>query len=183
MSRQRIAYRYAKALAELAEGQNSLLDIQKELHQISQWLKEQSDLNRFVFAPLIAPSRKAAAFDAILGQAGASTLLRSFFKVVAQAARLNLLPEIAESYDEVMDERKGVVKAHVESAHEMSPEQLSALEKTLGQKIGKGIRLRWTRRNELLGGLRVQVGSTVYDASIQGQLNQIRAKLLATSHS
>lgn len=179
MSRQRIAYRYAKALVEMAEDQSNLSEVQKELHQIAQWVKDQPDLNRLVFAPLIAPSRKMAAFDAILLQAGASKLLRSFFSVVAQAARLNLLPEIVASYDEVMDERKGLVKAHVESAHELTPEQLQALEQTLSQKSGHGIRLRWTRRSELLGGLRVQIGSMVYDASLLGQLKQIRTRLLA----
>jgi F-type H+-transporting ATPase subunit delta len=131
------------------------------------------------FYPLLAPARKAAAFDAILAEGKISPRVRKFFTVVAKAARLNLVHEIAECYSELVDEHTGVVEARVHSAQSLTGAQTTALTTSLTQRTGKTIRLRWQPDPAILGGVKVQVGSTVYDASLQGQLRLLKAKLLS----
>jgi len=78
-----------------------------------------------------------------------------------------------------VDERAGIVEAKVASAQPLSEVQSKALVASLGARTGKTIRLTWSQDPALLGGLRVQVGSTVLDASLQGQLRQLKAQLLS----
>ena len=137
------------------------------------------DLTRLVQNPLVPPAKKSQVFDAVLGQAGASNTLRNFFKVVAQAGRLNLLSDMDAAFHELVDLRAGIVEAKVSSTQPLTDLQTAALSASLAQRTGKTVRLRWTQDSALLGGLRVQVGSTVYDASMQGQLKQLKAQLLS----
>ena len=179
MSNRLVARRYAKALVEIGQKQGTLQSIQKELAAIDALIRGNADLERLVAAPLVGPTKKAATFDEILSKAGVTGGVRRFFQVVAQAARLALIHEIIAAFDELVDERMGVVNAAVASAQPLSPTQSKALESSLSARTGKTIRLRWSQDAALLGGLKVQVGSTVYDASLLGQLRQLKTRLLS----
>ena len=78
-----------------------------------------------------------------------------------------------------MDERAGIVEAKVASAQPLTDAQAKALIASLGSRTGKTIRLSWHQDATLLGGVKVQVGSTVLDASLQGQLHQLKTQLLS----
>ena len=179
MSKRLIARRYAKALAGIAEDSGSLLDVQRELAAVAALVRGNPDLERLAFNPLLAPSQKARALDAILAAAGTSATVRSFFGVVAGAARLNLVYELAAAFDELVDLRMGIVEASVQTAQPLSAIQSAALQEALARRTGKTIKLNWRLEPSILGGVKAQVGSTVYDASIQGQLRLIKARLLS----
>jgi F-type H+-transporting ATPase subunit delta len=171
--------RYAKALMQIGEAGGNQAALQQELSRISTLVKGNADLTRLVQNPLVPPAKKSQVFDAVLSQAGASNTLRNFFKVVAQAGRLNLLADMDAAFHELVDLRAGIVEAKVSSTQPLTEGQTAALSASLAQRTGKTVRLRWTEDQSLLGGLRVQVGSTVYDASLQGQLKQLKAQLLS----
>ena len=116
---------------------------------------------------------------AILASAKVSVTLRHFFKVVAEAGRLNLLPELRRTFADLVDERDGIVEAKVASAQPLTEDQSKALVVSLAARTGKTIRLTWSQDTALLGGIKVQVGSTVLDASLQGQLRQLKTQLLS----
>jgi F-type H+-transporting ATPase subunit delta len=179
MSRRLIARRYALALAAIAEARDCLLPVQQELAGIAALVRGNPDLERLAFNPLLAPSQKAKALDAILVATGASATVRSFFGVVAGAARLDLVYELSSALDELVDERMGVVEARVQTAQPLSPAQTTALQAALARRTGKTVKLTWRQDPALLGGLKAQIGSTVYDASIQGQLRLLKARLLS----
>ncbi len=179
MSARSIARRYAKALADIGESRGTLQELLKELDTIDTLVDSNEDLQRLVSFPLIAPSKRAEAFDAILEQAGASEMLRRFFQVVAQAARLSVLHDIVAAFRELVDERMGVVEASVTSAQALTEAQSRHLSASLASRTGKTIRIKWRQDPALLGGLKVQMGSTVYDASLQGRLRLLKAQLLS----
>jgi F-type H+-transporting ATPase subunit delta len=179
VSSRAVARRYAKALAQIGTAQSKLPEFQKELAAIDALVRGNADLQRLVAFPLIAPSKRAEAFDTILQKAGTSDMLRKFFEVVSRAARLSLLHDIVSTFNELVDEATGVVEAQVSTAQPLSGAQSQRLATSLGTRTGKTIRVQWRQDPALLGGLRVQVGSTVYDASIQGQLRLLKAQLLS----
>lgn len=179
MSNRLVARRYAKALSEIAEQEGTLVKVQEELAAVAALVRTNPDMERLAFYPLLAPAQKAKAFEAVLSTMGISETVRRFFRVVAQAARLNLVLELATAFDELVDERTGVVEAKVQSAQAMTAPQTKALLDGLARRTGKTIRLQWRQDPSILGGVKVQIGSTVYDASIQGQLRLLKAKLLS----
>ena len=179
MSHRLVARRYAKALAGIAVEQGSLVEIQKELASVAALVRANPDLERLAFYPLLAPSQKAKAMDSVLEAGGYSATLRRFFAVVAGAARLDLVYELAAAFDELVDEQLGVVEASVETAQPLSKEQGDSLAAALSRRTGKTVKLKWRQDPSVLGGVVAQVGSTVYDASLKGQLRLLQARLLS----
>ena len=131
MSKRLVALRYAKALAAIADDANRLVEIQKELAGISALVRGNPDLERLAFNPLLAPSQKAQALDAILEAAGTTPTVRSFYGVVASAARLDLVYDLSSAFDELVDERMGIVEASVQTAQPLSAPQTAALQQAL----------------------------------------------------
>ncbi|WP_005038022.1 ATP synthase F1 subunit delta [Holophaga foetida] len=179
MSGRLVAQRYAKALVEIGVKEGSLESLQGELTAVDALVRSNADLQRLTTYPLLAPSLRAEALDAVLAQAGASSTLRKFFKVVTLSARLSLVHLIIEAFNGLVDKQMGIVEAKVSFAQALSEAQASALSATLGRRTGKTVRMRWSQDPALLGGLKVQLGSTIYDASLQGQLRLLKAQLLS----
>lgn len=178
MSSRLTARRYAKALLQIGEKQGQVQQLQQELDAVAAIVAGHADLTHLVASPLVLPRKKAEAFEAVLAAAGVSATLRSFFRVVAEAGRLNLLPDLRRTFADLVDERAGIVEAKVTSAQPLSEAQSRALVASLSARTGKTIRLSWSQDPGLLGGLKVQVGSTVLDASLRGQLRQLKTQLL-----
>lgn len=179
MSGRLVAQRYAKALVGIGIKEGSSESLQRELGAVDTLVRSNADLQRLTSYPLLAPSKRAEAFDAVLAQAGASSTLRKFFKVVTLSARLNLIHLIIDEFNGLMDKHMGVVEAQITSAQSLSDAQTAALSASLGRRTGRTVRMRWHQDPALLGGLKVQLASTVYDASLQGQLRQLKAQLLS----
>jgi F-type H+-transporting ATPase subunit delta len=179
MSSRLTARRYAKALLQIGDQQGNVPQLQQELDTVAAAVTANADLARLVASPLVLPRKKAEVFEAILASAKLSETLRHFFHVVAEAGRLNLLPDLQRTFADLVDERAGIVEARVVSAQPLSEAQSQALVASLGRRTGKTIRLSWSQDPTLLGGLKVQVGSTVLDASLQGQLRQLKTQLLS----
>jgi F-type H+-transporting ATPase subunit delta len=173
------ARRYAKALLQIGDKQENVSVLQRELDTVAEAVAANPDLSRLVASPLVLPAKKAEIFEAILAAAKVSEPLRHFFRVVAGAGRLNLLPDLRRTFNELVDERAGIVEAKVASAQPLSEAQAEALRVSLAGRTGKTIRLSWHQDATLLGGVKVQVGSTVLDASLQGQLRQLKTQLLS----
>lgn len=174
-----VAQRYAKALVEIGVKAGTLESLQTELRSLDALVRANPDLHRLTAYPLLAPAKRAEAFDQVLATAGASDLLRKFFKVVTMAARLSLIHQIVEAFDTLVDRHNGVVLAKVTTAAPLNTAQTAALTETLSRRTGKTIRMRCQQDPALLGGLKVQLGSTIYDASLQGRLRLLKAQLLS----
>ena len=179
MSNRLTARRYAKALLQIGDRQGNVPQLHKELDTVAEAVAANTDLSRLVASPLVLPVKKAEVFEAILATAKVSQTLRHFFRVVAEAGRLNLLPELQRTFADLVDERAGILEAQVSSAQPMTEAQSQALMASLGRRTGKAIRLTWSQDPSLLGGLKVKIGSTVLDASIRGQLRQLKTQLLS----
>ena len=179
MSSRLTARRYAKALLQIGDKQGNVPQLQQELESVAAAVAANTDLMRLVASPLVLPRKKAEVFETILAAAKVSETLRHFFRVVAEAGRLNLLPDLRRTFADLVDERAGIVEAKVASAQPLTEAQSTALVVSLAARTGKTIRLSWSQDATLLGGLKVQVGSTVLDASLQGQLRQLKTQLLS----
>ena len=82
-----------------------------------------------------------------------------------------------KAYRALRDEQLGVVEAFVKTAAPLGAMEMRRLEVTLGKKTGKQVRIRQSVVPELIGGLVVRLGDTVYDGSVRHQLEQMRERL------
>jgi F-type H+-transporting ATPase subunit delta len=98
--------------------------------------------------------------------------------VVIDHRRIGMMPEFCEAFELLVDERLGFVRAEVRSASALDEQRSANLEAELSRLTGKRMRLRFAVDADLLGGVAARIGSTVYDGSIRGQLQQLRRQLI-----
>jgi F-type H+-transporting ATPase subunit delta len=105
--------------------------------------------------------------------------VRNLLDVLVRRGRITVLPEIAETFEDLVDERLKRASARVRTATELSSEQQERLSKALSAFTNYDIRLKAKVDPRLLGGVVVRIGSTVLDGSVRTRLNRLRETLLA----
>ena len=172
---------YARAFADVVMTKSNNLDparMLQELHGIEDLLKESDPLRRVLENPSIAGDRKRAVLDAIAQRMGTTRQVRNFVAVLIDHRRLSLFSEILKQLEQELDERQGFAEAQVSSARQLSVPEKQMLESEIATMTGKKVRAKYEQDPSLLGGAVVQVGSTIYDGSVNGQLERIREQLV-----
>ena len=106
-----------------------------------------------------------------------SSTTANFLRVILQRNRIRYFEEIFDYYLKSVNIRKGIISAEVASAQPLSEKELSALRGSLSGATGRTVILNVRSDPKLLGGLIVQIGSTVYDGSIRRQLAEMQQQL------
>ena len=149
----------------------------QELHGIEALLKESDQLRRVLENPSIAGDGNASArchhHPARHDQAG-----EEFHSRGNRSRRLPLFSEILKQLEQELNDRQGFAEAQVSSARQLSDPEKQMLEAEITKMTGKKIRARYQQDATLLGGAVVQVGSTIYDGSVKGQLERIQEQLV-----
>jgi F-type H+-transporting ATPase subunit delta len=177
---------YARAfadvtLADVVKTGGSHLDpgrALQELHGIEALLKESDQLRRVLENPSIPGDRKRAVLDAITARLGTTRQVRNFVAVITDHRRLPLFSEILKQLEQELDDRQGFAEAQISSARQLSDPEKQMLEAEITKMTGKKVRARYEQDASLLGGAVVQVGSTIYNGSVKGQLDRIREQLV-----
>jgi len=93
--------------------------------------------------------------------------------------RVHEIPSSVEAFEVLLDEHLGFVRADVASANALNEQQKAALEVQLSRIAGKKAKLNFKTDPALVAGVVARVGSKVYDGSVRGQLERLRATLLS----
>ena len=178
-------------MAELATVARPYAEAAFELARDEQALPAWSEMLRLA-ATIVADARIAAALDNPRLDTGAKESLllsiggdrfngeaRNFIRVLVEAERVMLLPQIAAMFETLKNEAEATAKATIESAFELSPSQVTELQQALEKRFGKKIETTVTVNPDLIGGARVTVGDAVLDGSVQAKLAAMRAQLRA----
>jgi len=180
MTASTIAQRYASALVDVvmsASQSTSPDDSLKALQAFRDLVVSSPDLRNALESPAVPLTRKRALIDRLVAKLETPRTVRNFLLVLSDKRRLSLLQEVTEQFDILLDERRGFLRAQVESAAELNPTEQGAISTQLANLTHKQVRTRFTINPDLIGGVLARVGSTVYDGSVRGQLAQMRQKL------
>jgi F-type H+-transporting ATPase subunit delta len=175
-----LANRYARALVDIVMQPGSPLkpeDAVAQLQAAAKMVADSAELRNALLTPAISHSRKRAAMGKLLEELGASTIIRNFVFVVIDHRRIGMLDDMREAFEIALEERMGFARAEVVSATALDAERSAQLESELSRLTGKRMRLRFAVDPELLGGATARIGSTLYDGSLRGQLQQMRREL------
>jgi F-type H+-transporting ATPase subunit delta len=172
---------YARAFADVVMTAKNQIDPARalqELHSIEALFKESDPLRRVMENPSIPGDRKRAVLDALTTRLGTTRQVRNFVAVLTDHQRLPLFSDILKQVERELDERQGLAEAQVSSARQLSDAEKKMLEAEITRMTGKKVRAKYEQDASLLGGAVVQVGSTIYDGSVKGQLEKIREQLV-----
>lgn len=174
-----VSSRYARAFADVVvERKLDAAQARRELRLLAETVAGSLELRRVWEAPALAAAQKRAVLDALCRREGISAVVRNFLAVLIDHERIALLDQIVRQSEAELDRRLGLAEAEITSARDLSPEEKRLLEAEVARVTGKKVRASYHRDASLLGGAVVKVGSTVYDGSVLGQLNKIRAHLV-----
>jgi len=170
------ARRYAKALLDVLYPAKAELGLD-QLQAFSTVLSQQNDARLVFENPTVSTERRRDLLNKIGGALQLDTPILNFLGILIDRNRLDLLNEIISTYSTALDDKLGVVKAHVTTANELSAGQQNDVAMKLQAVTGKKVRMQVSVDPSLIGGLVAQVGSTIYDGSIRRQLQTFRNSL------
>src|ERR1700686_4692051 len=174
---------YARAFADVVMKPKNQLDPDRalrELYGMLALLRESTQLRRVLENPSIPGDRKRAVLDAITAKLGTTRQVRNFVAVVTDHRRLPLFSEILKQLQQELNDRQGFAEAQVSTARPLGDPEKQMLEAETTKLTGKKVRARYEQDTSLLGGAVVQVGSTIYEGSVKGQLEKIQEQLVET---
>ena len=172
----RIAKPYARALYEAAVEQNALSSIIADIEKMQALIEQSEELKQFINSPLLSPQIKSDTFQQLFSD-GMHPLTINFFKLLAQKQRERYLVAIMDVFSEIVDEAAGRIVAKVTTAVAITQDQEQRLVQQLSAYSGKQVRLETETDEQIQGGFIVQLGDTVFDASVATQLQRLKKQL------
>ncbi|MEW9899855.1 F0F1 ATP synthase subunit delta [Chitinivorax sp. PXF-14] len=170
-----VARPYAEGLFRLAKDSNAFAKWSEALGLLAA-VVENDDVKEVVTNPKFSSEQVKSLLSAVLG-AKADAEVLNLISALQENGRLVLLPEIALQYEQLKDAQNGTVEARVVSAFPLDDAQLSALVAKLESRFKQKVDAKVSVDPELLGGIRVEVGDEVIDASVRGKLQAMAYRL------
>lgn len=170
------ANRYARAAFELANEEGAVEAWSRQLATIREVL-ENPAARAVLDNPSSAPDVKLRAVGELdLPGIGPGAL--NLMRMLVVNRRTSLIGEIASSFEALADTAAGRVRATVTTAVELAAKDLDSLRAGLSRSLGMDVRLESRVDPNILGGLVLQVGDRLTDASVAGRLQQLKARVL-----
>ena len=173
-----VASTYARAFADVVLGAH--LDANRalaELRAIASLLNESSELRRVWENPAIPADQKRRVLDAIVARDGISKQVRNLVAVLIDHRRVHFLAPVIRQLEKELDARLGFAEADITSARELGDAEKREFETQVQKLTGMKVRAQYMQDASLLGGAVLRVGSTIYDGSVKGQLERMKAAI------
>lgn len=177
MNTQIVAKRYAGALFSYIKESGESPKIWEELDNLAELAVKSLEFANIIKNPVITNEEKLAVFSALKSSGKLTGTLFNFLSLLIDKKRLFLLTEIdAEIKKQILSER-GEIKADATFASEADESVKKELEKKLSGLTGKKVLLNSIIDPAVIGGVKIRLGSILYDATIKGQLDKLKASL------
>lgn len=169
MSTKTQARPYAQAIFEHSSGWRD------DLQQVVAAIREPS-VTKLIDSPKLAYKEKAEIFIGLFeGEIEKRT--SNFLKILGEAKRLSLLPDILSEYKKLEADKNNQKEVQINSAFELNKDQLEEIEGLLKKRYGENLTSNINIDKNLIGGLTVKCGDEVLDLSIKGKLLKLKKQI------
>ncbi|HEX8317833.1 ATP synthase F1 subunit delta [Longimicrobium sp.] len=176
-----IARNYAETLLDLADrngGPAAMDQFAAALDEVAGLVQSDPRVRQFLETPRVPAAEKKRALRAALAGRAPELFLR-FVSVLVDKRRQTLLPEIAEAFRGLVDERMGRVRVQVAISHFPDEALQAEIGNALALRLGRTVIPTFTVDPELLGGMVVQVGDEILDGSVRSSAARLRRAMMA----
>lgn len=178
MRRTTLARRYAKALLDIAVEENAVEKYGSELRDLLAVSKGNPEFVRVLQNPMFGVPERKGLIGAVLDKLGASETVKKFGAVLIDNSKADLIDDICTSYFVLEDELTGRLRVTVTSAKDADETFLTNIKEKLAAETGKIIILTHATDEALIGGFVLNLGNTIFDGSVKGQLELIKEKMV-----
>ena len=171
-----IANRYANALAAVLLKPDSHGAAQAALGELRGFVetyRDSGELRNVLSAPSVPAPQKRALISSLGERLGLSKSVRNLLFVLSDNHRLGIVGELVDAFEARLDEARGVARIEVVSAAPLDDAGREAIIRKFSGITGKPVEAVFSTESELLGGVVVRVGGTVYDGSLRSQLSTL----------
>ena len=171
------ANRYSLALYELATESDSLPKIEENSNALLKLISSSEDFNNLIKDPTVNRDILNQAIKKIYDNFSLEVLLKNFLSFLITKRRFFYVQQILKNINEICSEKRGELKAELKSAKNLTQDEISKITQELSNNFKSEIKLNYTHDQSLIGGLVVQIGSTMIDTSIKKKLQQLETRM------
>ena len=170
--------RYSRALFEVANEANELSKIETDIKSFQILFDSSSEIKNFIQNPTLSINAQNSFVNLLAEKLSFSKNLKNFFLLLIEKRRIFFVKKIAESFLKLCSKKRGEVKASLISSKELSITELEEISKDLSKSMGSTIKFDYKVDKELIGGLKLQLGSFMIDTSIKNKLKKYEQVML-----
>ena len=178
-----LAGRYASALFGLARDERQIESVAGSLDALNQALADSREFSQLVASPLVDRDDAAKAFAAVGETLGVDAITANFLQVLARNGRKGQLQPVIRAFRRLAAEHRGETTAEVVTAHPLKDDQVARLKAQLKGRAGRDVAIETRVDPEILGGIKIKLGSQMIDASIRTKLNRLAQAMKGESPS
>ena len=167
-----IAQVYARALFEVAQEHDKLDLVREQLGQFADAVNESADLRVFFFSPYFSTEEKKDGLHRALVDADPAIV--NFLETLLERHRMPVIFRIRDAYGRLWDSENKLLPVEVTSAVDLDEATVKSIGERIGEQTGQRVELTSRVDPEILGGIVLQVGNKVLDASIRSRLEKLR---------
>ena len=172
------ANRYSLALYELSSEGNLISQVEENSLSFLNLISKNKDFNNLIKDPTIGSDTLTGIIKRISESSKLEILFENFLNFLIVKRRFFYLEQILKNFNKICSQKRGELKADVKSSKQLSQEEINKITDELSKTFKSKIRLNYSLDQSLIGGLVVQVGSTMIDTSIKNKLQQIENKMI-----
>ena len=168
---------YSKALFNAAKSKDVLQTVVGDIKSLESLFAVSPDILQVFQNKSIEKKELSDAVDAIIKQKSINIVTGNFLKTLINARKFSFIIDIFHHFHQLVKIDQNEVSVVVTSARALEKKQVAEITDILKQKIGKTISMHERINPDLIGGMIVQVGTEIYDASIRAQISEIKTGL------
>ena len=175
----KLSKRYAKSLLNIASKTKKEEAILGELQDFASGLKSHEVLYDKLNKSSVTRAELKDVIDAIAKKMKLSKIMVNFINLLIENHRVDLFFDIVEDYETFLLKKKNMKKAKLISAKELDAKEIKKIEKVFNNKLKENLILEQEKKESLLSGFKILIGSNLYDASLSGRLKRLKNELLS----
>jgi F-type H+-transporting ATPase subunit delta len=171
-----IATVYARSLFEVASEQDKLDVVRDQLGEFADALSQTRELQVFLFSPYFSTQEKEDGLERAVTDA--DPVIVNFLRLLIEKHRMPVIFRIRAEYDRLWEEENKLLPVEITSAVELDQDIVKQLGDRISEQTGRKVELSSRVEPDILGGIVVQVGNAVLDASVRNRLEQLRRQVV-----
>ena len=172
-----VASRYARALIEAMSPDQADTGLD-QIQRLNDLIATEEDVRELLLNPVVPQDRRKHFIEQLAEAMGLDPRVRRLFVLIVERRRLPVLADVVVAYQQMLDQRNGIVRANVLAAAPISEAEQREIAARLEETTGKRVVMEIDEDPELIAGLVVRIGSTVYDGSLRQQLKGFRQRMV-----
>ena len=170
--------RYSRALFEVSQDSNELDKVENDVKNFKSIYDTNKEVKNFIKDPSQIIGEQNKLVNLISDKFNFSKNFQNFLLLLIEKRRIFFVSKINESFLRLCSKKRGEIKASLISSRELSQTELNDIETDLSKSIGSKLKFDYKVDKDLIGGLKLQLGSIMIDTSIKNKLKKYEQAMI-----